>query len=200
MNRDRIVGLILLVYFLVLAIIRFFENIPHNVLWVSHAALLMAGIGLFMQSHLLLSSSLVLIFVPHSLWIFDLFMLLIGVGSLKISDYLLRINTLDLVMTLHHFILLPLLTIIIWIKGKIHKHAWIVSTAYVAFLNIIIIAFTPYNINCAREVCDTNFLGFLYFLNDWPQILYFIAQLAILAFIYYLTNIVLAYLVDSRSS
>ena len=86
------------------------QGVPQELLWLSHVGLLLAGLGFALGRTLPVAVALVLILLPHSLWLIDAgCVLLLGFSPFGVANYLARADLLTWVGTIHHFYLLPLL-------------------------------------------------------------------------------------------
>lgn len=188
MKSLRILGLAFLIYWVFLFAMHTSRGSPHIMLWTSHAVLLLAGVGLILEKNFLISAALILIAIPHCTWIMDALLKLAGLPSLGTTDYLWDNSLLSIFLSLHHFLVLPILFTVIWVQGQVHKHAWLLAGGYLASLSLLVLILTPYNINCAKMVCDMPFLSFINILNILPQFVYFIIMHALMLGIYWLSG------------
>lgn len=133
----RWIGAAMLAHFVfVLCVIIWRREAPGEVLWLSHMSLLLSGLGLVLQSALLVATALTAVGILHGLWLLDsLPGLTLGYFPLGATTYLLTSDVCTVVATAHHFYMAPLLFTIVWRHGAYPKAAlpmacllWLVLT------------------------------------------------------------------------
>ena len=107
---ERCIGIGFLLHFACIAIIKTSLGSNEDIWWLSHVALALAGVGYLLQSRRLIHASLIAIFLPHLMWLFDF---AVGYATnsfpLRITTYLADATYFQWMATLHHFYLLPIL-------------------------------------------------------------------------------------------
>ena len=192
------IGIILLIHWILLVNDRITYSISLNLFWISHLALLTSAIGFILRSNIILSSSLISIFIMHGLWVIDFIFLLFGNSPSTYTDYVLKLGPERRILTFHHIYLIPLLLWALWKQRKISKHAWIFASLFFLILSIIS-NFLPgeHNINCAHFVCIpiTTIFPFFAIFNNPNPIFYLISlNLFMALFIFYLPNKLISYI------
>ena len=191
------IGILLFVHWILLVNDRIINNIPLNLFWISHFVLLISSIAFILRNNLLLTGSLISIFVMHGLWIIDFISLLvIGNSPSSYTQYVTRLGPERIFLTFHHIYLIPLLLWSLWKKKKISKYGWTFASLFFAFLSLISFLFFPkeYNINCAHSIC-APILKVFPFLPNINSIIYLIFLNIFMAiFIFYLPNKFLVFL------
>ena len=193
------IGIILLIHWILLVTDRIKYEIPLNLLWISHLALLTSAIGFILRSNLILTASLISIFIMHGLWIIDFVFLLLGNSPSTYTEYVLRLTPERRILTFHHIYLIPLLFWALLKQRKINKHGWIIASIFFLILSTMSFYFLPreYNINCAHFVCIpiTKILPSFAISNTLNQFIYLILlNLFMALFIFYLPYKVIYYI------
>lgn len=176
----RVLGFFLIFNWLVLLIYNIFWGYWGYMLWLSNIVLLITGISLIFENTNWLSVSFVSIFFMHALWIFDFFTnLFMGSSFLGFTEYLASISFLDVLLTSHHFYLLPIIIYSLYIKKKFNENAWLLSSALFLFLLLASFLLTGplYNVNCSHDTCgvlEYDYFYFNYFL-EMGYVYYFLA-------------------------
>lgn len=129
-------GLCLMIHFVLVCFVKRDSGQGEELAWISHVALLVAGVGLFLCSRLLVRAALVAILVPHGLWLFDcLTWLVADVFPLKLTCYLAEANTTDWLATAHHFYLAPLLLwLVVRFRLRAQEAPWAALAGYVTLI------------------------------------------------------------------
>ncbi len=181
------IGIFLILWYIGLLIHRFNTGYEHNLLFASHAALLLGGVAYLRDSKLLWTGTLVLILIPHLFWITDFFLFITGLPNMQIASYLQYVSPWTWFFTSHHLFLTPLLAYTLYRQG-VHPHGWIVASAYFALLTFLTLTLTEAgpNVNCAFRVCEIPMLDFLRFLDRLPQVLYWLVENTLLTLLVYL--------------
>jgi len=198
-NIFIIIGIILIIHWILLVIARTRSDFLANLFWVSHLALLLAGIGFILKSNLLLTGSLISVVIVHGFWIYDFLVLLItGNSPLDYASYFPMLTIYGKFLTIHHIYLIPLLLVALWRQKKVSICGWLVASVLFAFSTIASFLFLSkeYNINCAHYICDIilkvlPFLGFLTNLN--PIVYLLMLNLLTDIFVFLLFNVLLYY-------
>ncbi|MCP4249758.1 MAG: hypothetical protein GY778_22170 [bacterium] len=113
-RHGRAIGLFLLADFAVVCGIKIALGISGEILWMSHMALLLAGLGLAFRSTLAVTTALTAALVLHGIWLFDWACWQISGGfPLGVTNYLADATPWVWIATAHHFYLTPLLVLFI---------------------------------------------------------------------------------------
>lgn len=151
--RARMIAVFLLAYFVLATFARLDQ--VHNLWWVSHATLLLAALGFWFNNKQILTGALVLVAIPHLLWMID-YLLYFTVGGFGIVDYLQHATPFTYVTTLHHLWLTPLLTYWVSSRRMVAPNGWFVAVGY--YLVIALAAYfttnPEYNVNCVFSICN----------------------------------------------
>ncbi len=116
---ERWVGVGLLMHFAVVCAIKIARGVGEEILWFSHVALMLAGIGLVRRSALLPAVSLTLVLVLEGLFLLDWVSgLLFQVYPLNATGHLKDENLWGWIATAHHFYLVPLLLVLVTRSGR----------------------------------------------------------------------------------
>lgn len=172
---SRSIGVLLLVQFAAVCIIKIHLGIAHEILWMSHVGLLLAGLGLALQSSVLIGTSFICVLVLHGLWLTDCVVWLIrGRHPLGITNYLDDAATLVWLATLHHFYLAPLLLLVVRRLKTWPKEAMLAAIALYLALTVISRGWLPpaANVNYAFGVLTSLDNAFLDWANRQPGWLY----------------------------
>jgi hypothetical protein len=156
------------------------SGLGQNLLWVSNATLLLAGIGFMLQEKRVLTAALLVVAVPHTVWIVDVVLTQLGVVSMGVATYIVWSDVSTWILTLHHFVLVPLLAYGVWMYG-VSEDAWPIASGWFAVLTgvTVLVADPSLNINCAFAVCQVSFLEPLTFVNALGPWLYWLVQNAV---------------------
>jgi len=148
MRRYRWFGVLLLLNFALVAAVKIKFDIAADLLWMSHVALLLAGVGLVCGRMLLVTATLVSVFLLHAIWLADcIAWLLTGHFPIGVTRYLAGADGLTWVATAHHFYLMPLLIVII---AKCHtwpKEALPVAICLFLYLTVVSRVVSPRDLN-----------------------------------------------------
>ncbi len=201
-KKFKIIGTLLLAWLAAVTINRFQVGLQHNLWWVSHATLLLAAIGFIQENKHLLTASLCLVFIPHLFWIIDVILLLAGAKTFGVGDYLQYGDINTYIFTIHHVFLIPIL---LWAlhKTSVSNKGWMIATSYFATITLAALLTTPpeYNVNCAWHVCEATIAKPFYFINQLPQIMYWmIENLIATTFMFIPINSMLKHLYDKTGS
>ncbi len=175
--RYPLFGWLLILNFFIVVVAKYQLGRVQELLWLSHVALIMAGIGLVSGKRLLVSTALTCIFLPHLLWLFDfLWFLLFGVNPIGITDYLKNSNIWIWVGTLHHLYLLPLLAALVLYHGRFPRHTFLVSISIYCYLTLLsrLLLHPVFNVNYAFRFFPGFNAPLLDWLNQLPVSLYLI--------------------------
>lgn len=167
--RERwrpIVGAALLFHFTATCIIKFDKGLGDDILWMSHMALLFAGLGLVLQRPWLVAAALTGILFTHALWLFDLLAWVCGFGfPLNITHYMESAPLSTWISTGHHLYLLPLLLWIVLRDGRYPAMALPATLMIFALLTLVSWWFTDpaRNVNRVHGIVpDFGFPPFLW--------------------------------------
>jgi len=155
---------------------------PEELFWISHIASLLGGIGILKNSRMLISVSLISLFIHHLFWVFEtLIWLIAGKFPFGTTYYLLNADIWLWLQVANHFYAVPVLLFVAYKKGGISKNSWIGSGVLFGILILISYYFLPpaANVNCAHALWPglekTVFAG----LANLPSWQYLICILAI---------------------
>ena len=172
----RWIGAGLLVHFaVVLCIINLAREAPGEVLWLSHVSLLLAGLGLLLQSALPVTTALTTVGVLHGFWLVDsLSGLMLHWFPLGATDYLLTADRWTRVATAHHFYLAPLLFVIVWRHRTCPKATLPVASMLFMLLTLVSrVALSPViNVNYAFRVTAAMDHPLVAWVNSLSPVLY----------------------------
>lgn len=199
----QIIGFILTINWILLVIDRIQYGITYNLFWISHLALLLAIIGFFLGSDLLLSGALISILVVHGFWIIDFIgMVLTGSSPFGYTSYIMLLTPYRRLITAHHLYLLPLLVITVWKRKKINPRGWVVASALFLIATSMALAYpVAYNLNCAHFACPTaiKIVPLLGILTKTYHLAYFIfLNLIVSVFVFFIPNIILSKMFQMR--
>lgn len=170
----RWIGAVMLLHFAVVFGVKVAFDISGEILWMSHVSLLLAGLGLLLQTPLLVTTALTTSFVLHSFWLIDaLWWMAFGTFPMGITTYLETAGLWTWVATSHHFYLVPLLLIIVARLRKFPPETLLASVAVFLILTILSRFLDPArNINYAFGVKTTLDSAFLNWANRLPGGIY----------------------------
>ena len=201
-----VAGVAMLSHFLFCLCRCIYIGVPEQVLWISHIATLTGSIGAFLRSRFLISLALVTCLGHHLFWLFDLISWLItGNSAVGITAYLQNASLGAWLQTSNHFVVAPMLLILVIHQGAINKYIWIWASALFASLIAIgLIFFSPAtNLNCAYYPWPglQRLVFMLPGLAPFSSGLYLFYVIALTTFGNYLpVNLILVYAVPKCSS
>ena len=172
------IGAALLAHFAIVLSIKLHKGLGAEIWWISHAALLIAGVGLAARSSLLVSTALTSILVFHLVWLLDFgTWLYSGVFPLKITGYLADADCLTWIATLHHFYLVPLLIAVFLCDRQYPREALLASLAVFLYLTVVSgFALSPAaNVNFAFAVLPGFEQPFIEWINGLSRTAYLLA-------------------------
>ncbi len=121
----KTIGYILLLHYILVVCIKWYFAQIHDLVWLSHASLLLSTFAFIFNSRLAYSTAITLILIPHAVWITESVIFLITDKTyfgLQLSWQEPRL--LSFLGTMHHFYLLPLLLITAR-SFSFHPQAWL---------------------------------------------------------------------------
>lgn len=120
-------------------------GVPEHVLWISHIATLIGGIGAVLRNRFLISLALVTCLGHHLFWLFDITSWLItGNFIVGVTAYLQQASLGAWLQTSNHFFVAPMLLVLAILQGAINKYIWIWASALFVFLITVgLIFFSP---------------------------------------------------------
>jgi hypothetical protein len=140
--RARWVGGLLLVHFIIVVWAKTALGRPQELAWISHVGLLMTALGFLLRADLLIAGAFVGLAGLHGIWLFDAAGgLLGGRFPLGATRYLATAGPLEWLSTLHHFYLLPLLTITVYRRRCCPPAAYLVALTLFVYLSVLSRAF-----------------------------------------------------------
>jgi hypothetical protein len=138
----------MILHFVTICAIKFAQGLPGEILWVSHIALLIGGIGLLLSCPLLVAAALLNVLILHGLWLVDCgTWLATGSFPLGITTHLRDADMASWIATAHHFYLVPLLLCVArrrWVRSR---EALLTAVAVFLFLTALSRAFTDPALN-----------------------------------------------------
>ncbi len=196
------IGGFLLLNFLIVVLVKFQLGRTQELLWLSHIALVIAGVGFMLGKDLLVYTAVTSIFLPHLIWLFDFTCwLLWGSNPLGITTYLNDANKWIWIGTLHHFYLLPILTVLILRNGKYPLTTLPMVIATFLYLTLFSRMFShaAFNINYAFKFLPGLDSPLLNWFNQLPVNIYIIALNLIVDSFAFLPAAVLFYIICTKS-
>jgi hypothetical protein len=178
-------------------------GVPEQVLWISHIATLIGGIGAFLRNRFLISLALVTCLGHHTFWLFDIiFWLITGNFAVGVIAYLQNASLGAWLQTSNHFFVAPMLLVLVIYHGAINKYIWIWASALsVSLIAVGLIFFSPdYNLNCAYYPWPglERLVFMLPGLSPFSPGLYLFYVIVLTTFGNYLpTNLILAYAISN---
>jgi hypothetical protein len=148
------IGFVMIAHFTFTLCRNVYLGTPEQVLWVSHVATLIGGIGACLRNRFLVSLALVTCFGHHLFWLVDTVTWLItGSFAFGATAYLKSYGLIAWIQSSNHFFLVPSLFVLAVFQGHIEKYTWIWATVLSLSLVLISLIFLPVesNINCAQK-------------------------------------------------
>jgi hypothetical protein len=208
-RRHAILGVLCLLQFALVCVIKTRTGLAPEILWLSHVSLLLAGGGLLLPSARLLDLALVAIFSLHSVWLLDFACgFALGVFPLAVTRYLQGGDPATWVATIHHFYLMPVLCWNFLRRARTHAprgsclESWLAATAFYLWLSCTSRWLGPpaLNVNFAYGVLTAIGHPFLAWANGLPAQPYLLGLNAFVSLVFFLPPACLASLLRSRSS
>lgn len=171
----RWIGAAFLLQFVVVCAIKAHKELAWEILWMSHASLLLAAIGLLTRSMVLVGTAYVAIFSLHTLWLIDCFTWMItGHSPLAITAYLASADPWVWVATSHHFYLAPILATLVYRARTLPRESLLGAVAMYLLLTVVCRALSTstLNVNYAHGVLSQLRLGVVDWLNLLPGTAY----------------------------
>jgi hypothetical protein len=188
-DARRFIGVALLLHFVAIAVIKFQSGTAAELWWMSHIALLMAGVGLLIRSTLLWTAALTKIGMLHVLWMFDFGVWwTTGWFPLGACGYVVEGGIATWIATLHHFYLLPLLIVLFAKQRQYSLEAPLTATAVFVYLTIVSRALLPpgANVNFAFQVTSATRNPVSMWVNSLPDAAYLPALNAVAVCFFFL--------------
>ena len=185
-RREALLGSLLVCNYLIICAAKWRLGVPQELLWISHVCLPLTGLALLFDSGLLFTSTLILIFVPHVLWLTDFTAWAIsGNSPLGITGYLSRAGWLMCISTAHHLYVLPLMLTLFLRKPAVDPAALPTAAALFTTLALLSRLFLPPrdNVNYAFAVLPAMQHPLIQRINDLPAAVYFPGMLLFTIFI-----------------
>ncbi|HWB19027.1 MAG TPA: hypothetical protein VG711_01910 [Phycisphaerales bacterium] len=173
--------------FTIVATVKIAHGTTEELWWLSHVSLLLTSAGLMIASPRLVFGALLVVCVPHMLWLSDaLIGWTTGTFPLRMAGYLLHADFWEWAATFHHFYLLPLLMWLAFQKREIPKGSMLVACATLMLTTFCArLCFDPaLNVNFSQWVMPrvqapivrwTDHLpgpAYLLFINLWAAIFF----------------------------
>lgn len=170
-RTGRWIGAVLLAQFVLVGLIKHHQGVTVEVLWMSHAGLLLGALGFLRGSLILIGTALVGTLLLHSVWLFDcLAWVATGRFPLNVTAYLATAPALSWVATSHHFYLVPLLAVTVIRAGRLPPESLPGAIALYFVLTIAgrALASPALNVNFAYGVLSNIRMSWLDALNLLP--------------------------------
>lgn len=174
-SLSRWIGVLLLAQFAAVCIIKIHLEVAHEILWMSHVGLLLAGLGLAARSSVLIATSFTCVLVLHGIWLMDCVAWLISRRHpLGVTNYLDEATPLAWLATLHHFYLAPVLLVAVRRLRTWPAEALLAAAALYLVLTVISRGWLSpaANVNYAFGVLTSLDSPFLDWANRQPGWLY----------------------------
>jgi len=157
----RALGGLMLAHFGLIVAVKIATGVAGEILWMSHIGLLLAAVGLLLDSPLLVATALIDVLVLHGLWLTDcIAWMLTGVFPLGITTYLRTAGAATWAATAHHFYLVPLLLGIVRPRAVRTPDTLLAAIAVYLLLTVISRA-------CVQPALNVNFA---FGVNFGPQV------------------------------
>ena len=169
------VGATLAIHFGLVCWIKGRSSSPEEIWWLSHFSLGVTSAALLTRSARLASVALVLILIPHALWLIDCAGLYaLGRSPMGITAYLRDADAWGWVGTAHHFYLIPLLAFVLRSERAFTLRALPMAAGLLVLLTIVSRVGLPpaSNVNYAFAVLPGVQLGPVVWCNGLPAPLY----------------------------
>lgn len=171
----RWIGALFLVHFALLAALKIGRGLSGEVLWISHAGLLLGGFGMLLSSRTLVATAFTAVAALHAAWMVDaLGGVVFGWFPLGLTTYLLDADPLAIAATSHHLYLAPMLGWLLLREG-----GFPVSSCVGALALIIVVtalsraAVSPsLNVNFAHAVLPASTAEAFVWFNRQPAWIY----------------------------
>jgi MSHA pilin protein MshA len=160
-------GMVLFAHFVLLCLLKMSRGIEGEILWISHAGLVLAGTGFILRSPLLVSTAFTIVAGPHLIWIFDAVVgLITGRFPLGATRYLVGADLVTVLSTTHHVYLTPLL--VLWLhkqRESSRECFWLAGGIVLTLVALSRFALPPeLNVNFAHAVLpDSPSTAFAWF-------------------------------------
>ncbi len=187
----RKIGLMLLLIWVIDALnIVFLHHKPGSLFWYSNAGLLLTSIALLTRNSRLIFILFCALFFAEFIWGIGFLMLIFFQKIPGIVDNLkLQFETKDLILTLYHFLIPPVLLFGVFKLKRIYKNAWWGALLYAS----ILVLFTYFlvspqkSVNCLYPVDHCRrFFPFLFRIENPLRL--FVGLLLLTIFIYIPSN------------
>lgn len=150
-------GLFFLAYGVFAVDYAIYRDQPSWAFWICYVGMVLIGIGLLVRNSKLVVSQLYLLTFPLIIWLTDFTSKVVtGEHWLGVTDYFFKELLLPArLISLEHFIVLPLGYFGFWLLGGERKGAWLLSLVEVTIIYLIIRTMTDplQNVNCVFESC-----------------------------------------------
>lgn len=153
------VGMVFFAHFVLLCLLKMSRGIEGEILWISHAGLLLGAMGFILRSPLLVSTAFTIVAGPHLIWNFDAVVgLVTGRFPLGATRHLLGADWLTIFGTTHHIYLTPLLAL--WLhqrRESTRECFWLAGGIVLALMALSRFMLPPeLNVNFAHAVLPEN--------------------------------------------
>ena len=153
----NVLGLFFLAYGVFAVDYAIYRDQPSWAFWVCYVGMVLIGIGLLVRNSKLVISQLYLLTIPLVIWLTDFTSKVVtNQHWLGVTDYFFKELLLPArIISLEHFIVLPLGYFGFWLLGGERRGAWLLSLVEVTIIYLIIRAVTDplQNVNCVFESC-----------------------------------------------
>lgn len=168
-----LIGSLLLVHFVGLVVLKSSRGLGFELLWISHASLLLGGVAMLIGSARLVAAAFASIAVLHAIWIFDAACgVLLGRFPLGLTTYLLSADAAVLAATSHHLYLVPVLGLWLARRGPGCDEPGILGCAALSSAMFVILTLAcrlltpaPPNINFSHAVAPGSEIAVLRWFN-----------------------------------
>lgn len=171
----RIAGCVFACQWVFTCILKFAEGTPHELLWLSHVALLLSAVGGLLNRGLVIQTALVAVLGPHAVWLGDFFSSrVLGASPLAVTAYLTDAPWWVWVGTAHHFYLAPTLVWLVTRQDRLYRTALWMASILLLYLTVLSRAFLPVssNVNYAFGLFSPAEPGLFDSLNRLPESAY----------------------------
>ena len=134
----RLIGAFLVVHFALVCTVKAQRGLEEEIWWVSHIALVIAGIGLTLRIPILWTTALINILFLHGAWLVDFLMCQVwGSSPLRATYVLADGNLWTWLATCHHFYLVPLLLTLFLIRRQLPEPSLVMAATLFLYLTVI---------------------------------------------------------------
>ncbi|MFA5019950.1 MAG: hypothetical protein WC533_02525 [Candidatus Pacearchaeota archaeon] len=180
------IGIFFIILGIVAAINTSVKVHPQEFLWFCYFSLIILGVGVLIRNSFIVSSQVNMLAIPAVIWIVDFaYVLFTKKSFFGITNYFFeRGDILSKIITLQHFITVPLAIFCIFLIGYKRKDSWKLSFVYISLMFFIsrLFASSTRNVNCVYKFCGNI---------SFNPVLYPFAWFVILFLMVIATNLIL---------